>query len=148
MRIFAAENLHKSQKRTNASIFWHKKMEAFGTRYAILCIIFAVRIYIYTENNICRLANMCICWTHVCTYVHTYVVSSNVYGREYPSERFNFSMISSPSTIDAPLRAEKNAHVHTIYRSHTYVPICVIVYVQTRHSNSRFSRKILPTMNN
>lgn len=42
-----------------------------------------------------------------CTYAYTYVASGHVYGREFPSERFNFSTIASPSTIDAPLRTEK-----------------------------------------
>jgi len=42
-----------------------------------------------------------------CTYAYTCVASGHVYGREFPSERFNFSTIASPSTIDALLRTEK-----------------------------------------
>lgn len=49
-----------------------------------------------------------------CTYAYayTYVASGHVYGHEFPSERFNFSTIASPSTIDALLRTEKKcAHI-------------------------------------
>lgn len=49
-------------------------------------------------------------------HIHTYVASGHVYGREFPSERFNFSTIASPSTIDALLRTEKKMCSHTCTR--------------------------------
>lgn len=53
----------------------------------------------------------------VFTYAYTYVASGHVYGCEFPSERFNFSTIASPSTIDALLRTKKKvlAYVRRLY---------------------------------
>lgn len=77
-------------------------------------------IHIYIENNICGQIHECV----RCTYAYTYVASGHVYGCEFPSERFNFSTIASPSTIDAPLRAEKSIYVY----------VCVCMYVKVLHA--------------
>lgn len=116
--------LQQQKKLMRWYIFWREKIEIFETStvdirlrmYRISGREICMYIHIYRRQHICAQIHECI----RCTYAYTYVASGHVYGCEFPSERFNFSTIASPSTIDAPLRAEKSTRI--------YVYMCVYMW--------------------
>lgn len=85
-------------------------------------------MYVYVENNICAQTHECI----RCTRIHIHMSRVAMCGCEFPSERFNFSTIASPSTIDAPLQAKKK---------YSYIRLCVCMCACTCESFTRIQTR-------